>query len=713
MGAARGSYIVWLNDDTYVGPRWLETMVETIEKPHPYHPNVGLTGPLSNNVAGLQAKLSTEYKNVQPQECPAVVRHLHEKSRQVDPGVISDFAPLTKFLSGFCLMMKREVYDKVGDIDELYSPGGFCDNDFCNRAVDAGYGLAVSTRSFVFHYGSVSLDRFPEMHRGVGNWHKYVAKGQRSQKKKSLLLVQRLKIDDKKTMDLYKKCSEVNKEFVDGVLILSDKSELLDFKKAKEIWGDKLVQFMKNNKKDKLDEIRDRKALYNRANELDFDWVIMLDHDEALGASTTRERLQFLMKPLDPSIRAYQFLFNHYWKSYTLARTDDTWGTSVMGRMWQNRLFSATLREKLSADDAGMHCGNRPLSIAPDMAITCDLVIEHYGYSDADANTRKKKWYEENDNLPDFAKRVLVGENEYAHLTDEVNMEFTSPKPFTISANIMMKDEELDIGRTILDYWSIIREWVLIDTGSTDRTKEFLDSIGFKYYEEPFEDSFSKVRNSCIEKSTQKYCIHMDPDERLEPNGGLERIVAMLTKDPDICLWHLKNVHKNGHCLETIQPRIFRRCKEIYYSSRVHETLEKSLSELGYHTQDDLGVTSTNMGFLEDNEQINKKLDFYGRLLTMEVAENPDNAKAWFELALHHRNREELEDAERCILSSLQVNPNFVVAQRELALMKMTEAFRLIEATSGKPATAEVRDTIMGIHEALKPWVETHIKVGK
>ena len=57
-------------------------------------------------------------------------------------------------LSGFCLLMKRDVYDTIGGLDERFGIGFFDDDDLAERARRAGFELAVAHDLFVHHFGS-------------------------------------------------------------------------------------------------------------------------------------------------------------------------------------------------------------------------------------------------------------------------------------------------------------------------------------------------------------------------------------------------------------------------------------------------------------------------------------------------------------------------------------------------------------------------------
>lgn len=61
-----------------------------------------------------------------------------------------------------CVLIKKEVIEKTGLMDENFSPAFWEDNDYCFRAMYSGYALAISNQSFVFHNHSttsLSIDK--------------------------------------------------------------------------------------------------------------------------------------------------------------------------------------------------------------------------------------------------------------------------------------------------------------------------------------------------------------------------------------------------------------------------------------------------------------------------------------------------------------------------------------------------------------------------
>ena len=71
------------------------------------------------------------------------------------------------YLVGFALLIKREVYEKVGDLDERFSPGNYEDTDYGIRIMKAGYKNILCKNSFIIHFGSKSFAKSVKVHISI------------------------------------------------------------------------------------------------------------------------------------------------------------------------------------------------------------------------------------------------------------------------------------------------------------------------------------------------------------------------------------------------------------------------------------------------------------------------------------------------------------------------------------------------------------------
>ena len=71
----------------------------------------------------------------------------------------------------------------------------------------------------------------------------------------------------------------------------------------------------------------------------------------------------------------------------------------------------------------------------------------------------------------------------------------------TISLCMIVKNEEKVLARCLDSLVSLVDEMVIVDTGSTDRTREIAAGYGARVYEFDWVDDFSAARNFAFSKA--------------------------------------------------------------------------------------------------------------------------------------------------------------------------------------------------------------------
>lgn len=121
--AATGEYVILLNNDTQILPSAKNEWLSILERPFLEKQMMGMTGPL---------ELFDRYANM----------------------------PVLIF---FCVMIRRELFDKIGLLNEVFSPGGGEDIDFTGRIRRAGYE-AVCIDETVYN-GHTNVGFYPMWHK--------------------------------------------------------------------------------------------------------------------------------------------------------------------------------------------------------------------------------------------------------------------------------------------------------------------------------------------------------------------------------------------------------------------------------------------------------------------------------------------------------------------------------------------------------------------
>ncbi|KPU44668.1 SPBc2 prophage-derived glycosyltransferase SunS [Oxobacter pfennigii] len=148
----------------------------------------------------------------------------------------------------------------------------------------------------------------------------------------------------------------------------------------------------------------------------------------------------------------------------------------------------------------------------------------------------------------------------------------------SISACMIVKNEEDNIERCINSYKDIVNEIIVVDTGSTDRTVDIAKKNGCKVFFYKWDNDFASAKNYAIKEAKGDWIIFLDADEYFDYqlSQNIPQILESADENVDGLACTMINIDKNGDIIdETIHLRIFRNKKQISYKNKIHEVLSK------------------------------------------------------------------------------------------------------------------------------------------
>jgi GT2 family glycosyltransferase len=142
--AARGEYLVFLNNDTAVTEGWLDHLIDELDR----IPETGVVGP------------KLVYGDGQLQEAGGIIwrdgsgwnfGRLDDRDKPA-----YNYRKTVDYVSGACLVIRGRLWRELGGFDERYVPAYYEDTDLCFAVRELGYDVVYQPKSEVFHFEGVS-----------------------------------------------------------------------------------------------------------------------------------------------------------------------------------------------------------------------------------------------------------------------------------------------------------------------------------------------------------------------------------------------------------------------------------------------------------------------------------------------------------------------------------------------------------------------------
>jgi glycosyltransferase involved in cell wall biosynthesis len=235
----------------------------------------------------------------------------------------------------------------------------------------------------------------------------------------------------------------------------------------------------------------------------------------------------------------------------------------------------------------------------------------------------------------------------------------TQPYTARVSLCMIVKNEERHLADCLAPLANLFTEIIVVDTGSTDRTKEIAARYGAKVYDFTWVDSFAAARNESIRHATGEWIFWLDADDRLDEEN-LKRLTRFLHELPDennaymMCQWSTPDP-STGSALIVDQVRLFRNLPKARWRYRVHEQIYLALRENGAN-EVGTDIVIRHLGYQETDLRLRKQ-DRNIRLLQMELEAMPRDSFVLFNLANAYMDHGQADKAIPFLLRCIECAP--------------------------------------------------------
>jgi glycosyltransferase involved in cell wall biosynthesis len=597
INKSTGEYIVLLFDDVLVHKHWLSSVLACLHRGL----NTGIVGPTADNVLGPQNIQDTSLESLEG------IKAFSERNRHRRIHTIN--------LEGFCLLFRRKLVLDIGLFDEKFNSDKYVFKDFCFRAAIARYKNVIAGDVFVHCNGSsmsgnikifeekwTGLDLNTPLGKKVAALN-FIDKAEALYQKGVLdqaiaMLIEGIRYAPEEK-GLYYHLAEIlldNKLYKDALDAVSSmppgaKDDLKyleiiaycteNFEEAAK-YADRILE------KDKtyapalnLKGIIAHKHGYNGAAEGFF--LQAIASDPGYGEPYTNRGM--LKWALDQREEALDLLE----KGFILSPTPTNNVTLYHSAITELEQFARA--EGLVRDAIALHPENKRI-----LFFLIDILIKQHKYDGAMNEIEKAML---NIGIDDG---MLAAALEIRNKVGIKEIEKAVKNKCTLSLCMIVKNEEQHLARCLLSAKPAVDEMIIVDTGSTDRTKDIARVYGAKVFDFPWANDFSVARNRSLSEASGDWILVLDADEVISPLDyvALERIVKKRPVKPAAYAMVTRN-YTNEVAAEgwtandrrygreeagtgwfpSTKVRLFVNDKRIRFQNPVHEFVETSLQEAG------------------------------------------------------------------------------------------------------------------------------------
>ncbi len=223
---------------------------------------------------------------------------------------------------------------------------------------------------------------------------------------------------------------------------------------------------------------------------------------------------------------------------------------------------------------------------------------------------------------------------------------------------MIVKNEAEWLANCLDSIQEFVDEIIIVDTGSTDQTRDIAKTYGAKVISTEWKDDFSMARNSSLAHANTDWILYMDADEVFTGNGN-ELRDTLQNSTRHAYFVEIESLIGSSLHEKTIHPSIrFFRAKENYlFSGPIHEDILPSIQEKTANKTEigKLACKLVHYGYLPVISQAKNKAARNVFILEKALRTHQNHPYYLYHLGMAYENLGEFEKAKLAIEKSLQV----------------------------------------------------------
>lgn len=693
---AQGDYLLLLHNDVVVAKGWLSGLLACFRN----RPDTGIIGPLTNNISGIQRI---------PDSPTAPQDGLDEFAAHIQTQ-FSGRRVFSRSIAGFCMLFSKDLFNRVGYLDESLGSGNFGVDDYCLRAELEGFRNLIAGDVFIHNYGRASFSGNNMNHATamLGNralfnrkWSKDITEPVLASKVIALKVIEeanRLSRQGQSNAAVDVLLKQGIAQLPDEIrfyLLIADiflearmgSEAFQTLEQAPHLNSDQVALYLLACAAcllGEIDVVRDVERrmeqyhssclhlnlvrgllnLHNRDFAVAVDEFLAVIHNDPsndgafLGLAQVAEAKGDLCTAFD----MYLWTF-----SIAPANREAARGLSHLADTHEKQLKTRQLLE----DALRFRDDDRDLRF-----LLIDLLIQL-------GETRKALEHAERAMVLFGADPGLV--NAACALRRQIGPLSISPASqangCSVSLCMIVKDEAKSLPRCLASLKPIVDEIIVCDTGSIDATRDIAKAFGARIVDHHWTGDFSAARNCSLAAANGAWLLVMDADEMVSPldydafrslvqgSGNQMTAYTIMTRNYTNKLVEKWQEHDGLYPVEEAgrgwmpsdKVRLFPNSPEIRFENTIHEMVEPSLERKGIPCPLTNAIVVHHYGYLDDDRQEAKKMLYYETGLK-KLQESGGSPKAIVELAIQAAGIERYQEAIELWKRALAYNPKSALA---------------------------------------------------